>query len=72
MQKHDSWLLQEGIDEVLPDQAETLERLRRKLLDTFSNWGVLTKSMRRSSSPEARRLGVSALRCAPLQNPQPS
>lgn len=39
MQKHDSWLLPEGIDEVLPDQAETLERLRRKLLDTFSNWG---------------------------------
>jgi ATP phosphoribosyltransferase regulatory subunit len=39
MQKHDSWLLPEGIDEVLPDQAEALERLRRKLLDTFGNWG---------------------------------
>lgn len=39
MQKKDSWLLPEGIDEVLPDQAEALERLRRKLLDTFACWG---------------------------------
>ena len=39
MQKNDSWLLPEGIDEVLPDQAEQLERLRRKLLDTFACWG---------------------------------
>jgi ATP phosphoribosyltransferase regulatory subunit len=39
MQKHDRWLLPEGIDEVLPDRAEPLERLRRKLLDTFARWG---------------------------------
>lgn len=39
MQKHDTWLLPEGIDEVLPDQAETLERLRRRLLDAFARWG---------------------------------
>jgi len=39
MQKKDSWLLPEGIDEVLPEQAEPLECLRRKLLDTFGCWG---------------------------------
>lgn len=39
MQKKDSWLLPEGISEVLPDQAAHLENLRRKLLDTFDCWG---------------------------------
>lgn len=39
MQKQDSWLLPDGIDEILPDQAEILESLRRKLLDTFACWG---------------------------------
>ncbi|QPK65188.1 ATP phosphoribosyltransferase regulatory subunit [Methylomonas sp. LL1] len=39
MQKKDSWLLPEGITEVLPEQAAYLERLRRNLLDTFDCWG---------------------------------
>ncbi len=39
MQKNDSWLLPEGIEEVLPDDAKHLECLRRKLLDVFSCWG---------------------------------
>ena len=39
MQKNDTWLLPEGIDEVLPDQAEKLERLRAKLLAAFAGWG---------------------------------
>lgn len=39
MQKKDTWLLPEGITEVLPEQAAHLERLRRKLLDTFDCWG---------------------------------
>lgn len=39
MQKKDSWLLPEGISEVLPEQAAHLERLRRDLLDTFDRWG---------------------------------
>ncbi|MCK9605626.1 MAG: ATP phosphoribosyltransferase regulatory subunit [Methylomonas sp.] len=39
MQKKDSWLLPEGITEVLPEQAAHLERLRRDLLDTFDCWG---------------------------------
>ena len=39
MQTKDSWLLPEGIDEVLPEQAKLLENLRRKLLDTFACWG---------------------------------
>ncbi len=39
MQKKNSWLLPEGIEEVLPNDAKHLECLRRKLLDVFSNWG---------------------------------
>ncbi len=39
MQKNDSWLLPEGIEEVLPDDAKHLECLRRKLLDVFACWG---------------------------------
>ncbi|PPD35870.1 MAG: ATP phosphoribosyltransferase regulatory subunit [Methylomonas sp.] len=37
--KKDSWLLPEGITEVLPEQAMQLESLRRTLLDTFDCWG---------------------------------
>ncbi|WP_031432269.1 ATP phosphoribosyltransferase regulatory subunit [Methylomarinum vadi] len=39
MQKKDSWLLPEGIEEVLPENARYLEQLRRKLLDVFTCWG---------------------------------
>jgi ATP phosphoribosyltransferase regulatory subunit len=39
MQRKDTWLLPEGISEVLPEQAAHLEKLRRKLLDTFAYWG---------------------------------
>ncbi|MFW5444492.1 MAG: ATP phosphoribosyltransferase regulatory subunit [Methylococcaceae bacterium] len=39
MQKKDSWLLPQGIDDVLPKDAKHLEALRRKLLDVFSCWG---------------------------------
>ena len=37
--KKDSWLLPEGITEVLPEQAKRLENLRRTVLDTFDCWG---------------------------------
>ena len=33
------WLLPEGVDEFLPEQAEALEQLRRDLLDLFHAWG---------------------------------
>lgn len=39
MNKTDRWLLPEGIEGVLPEQAKRLEQLRRKLLDTFESWG---------------------------------
>ncbi|WP_198244659.1 ATP phosphoribosyltransferase regulatory subunit [methane-oxidizing endosymbiont of Gigantopelta aegis] len=39
MQTQDSWLLPEGIEEVLPGDAAQLEQLRRNLLDVFSAWG---------------------------------
>ncbi len=39
MQQKDSWLLPEGIDEVLPEEAKRLESLRSKILKTFACWG---------------------------------
>jgi len=39
MNKTDRWLLPEGIEEVLPEQAKRLEQLRRQLLDTYDSWG---------------------------------
>ncbi|MFI3119205.1 MAG: ATP phosphoribosyltransferase regulatory subunit [Methylococcaceae bacterium] len=39
MQQKDSWLLPEGIEEILPEEAKHLESLRRKILDTFACWG---------------------------------
>jgi len=39
MTQKDRWLLPEGIEELLPEQAARLEELRRALLDTFSGWG---------------------------------
>lgn len=39
MADKDRWLLPEGIEDVLPPQAERLEGLRRDLLDLFHGWG---------------------------------
>jgi len=39
MLSEDPWLLPEGIEEVLPDEARRLERLRRVVLDLFESWG---------------------------------
>jgi ATP phosphoribosyltransferase regulatory subunit len=33
------WLLPEGVDEILPPQAEQLERLCRRVIDLFGAWG---------------------------------
>jgi len=33
------WLLPEGIDELLPPQAEQVEAMRRNLLDMYKSWG---------------------------------
>lgn len=33
------WLLPAGVEETLPEEAESIERLRRELLDLFSSWG---------------------------------
>ena len=35
----DHWQLPDGVDEVLPAQAEAVERLRRSLLDMYRSWG---------------------------------
>lgn len=39
MSKVDSWLLPDGIDEVLPEQARLIEGSRRQLLDLYNSWG---------------------------------
>jgi ATP phosphoribosyltransferase regulatory subunit len=39
MLQRDPWLLPDGIEEVLPEDAKQLESLRRRLLDLFSCWG---------------------------------
>lgn len=35
----DRWLLPDGVEELLPAQAERAERLRRRLLDLYRSWG---------------------------------
>lgn len=35
----DRWLLPDGVEELLPVQAEQAEALRRKLLDLYHSWG---------------------------------
>lgn len=39
MQQKDSWLLPEGIEEILPEDAKHLENLRGRLLNLFACWG---------------------------------
>jgi len=39
MLTQDRWLLPEGIEEVFPCEAESLDRLGRRLVDRFSTWG---------------------------------
>ena len=39
MSKVDNWLLPDGIDEVLPEQARLIESSRRTLLDLYNTWG---------------------------------
>ena len=39
MIQDNTWLLPEGIDELLPAQARTLETVRRALLDRYACWG---------------------------------
>jgi ATP phosphoribosyltransferase regulatory subunit len=39
MSTKDRWLLPDGIEEVLPDEARCLERMRRRVLDLFASWG---------------------------------
>ena len=39
MSQDNTWLLPEGIDELLPAQARALEVLRRDLLDRYAAWG---------------------------------
>lgn len=35
----DRWLLPDGVDEILPPEADKLERLRREILDLYRSWG---------------------------------
>lgn len=35
----DRWLLPDGVEEILPDEAERIEQLRRGLLNLYHRWG---------------------------------
>ncbi|GAB1255942.1 ATP phosphoribosyltransferase regulatory subunit [Aurantivibrio plasticivorans] len=35
----DRWLLPDGVEEILPGQAQQIEQLRRQLLDLYRRWG---------------------------------
>ena len=35
----DRWLLPDGVEEILPAQAQSVEKLRRQLLDLYRSWG---------------------------------
>lgn len=37
--QEERWLLPAGIEEILPNQARIMERLRRDLLDLYGSWG---------------------------------
>jgi ATP phosphoribosyltransferase regulatory subunit len=39
MANQERWMLPEGIEEILPDEARRLEQLRRRLLDLLGTWG---------------------------------
>ncbi len=39
MKQHDTWILPEGIEEILPPQARQLDSMSRQLLDLFYSWG---------------------------------
>ncbi len=39
MDSTDRWLLPDGIEDILPDRALKVERLRRRLLDLYHTWG---------------------------------
>tara|TARA_R110000824_G_scaffold336_1_gene1810 strand:+ start:233226 stop:234407 length:1182 start_codon:yes stop_codon:yes gene_type:complete len=39
MSKANRWLLPDGVDEILPPQANNLEMLRRDILDLYRSWG---------------------------------
>ena len=35
----DRWLLPDGVDEILPEEAQVIEHLRRQILDKYHSWG---------------------------------
>ncbi|MEY1661001.1 ATP phosphoribosyltransferase regulatory subunit [Isoalcanivorax beigongshangi] len=39
MNREEQWLLPDGVDEILPERAAVIERLRRRLLDLYARWG---------------------------------
>jgi ATP phosphoribosyltransferase regulatory subunit len=39
MNREEQWLLPDGVEEILPRQAQAVESLRRRLLDNFAGWG---------------------------------
>jgi ATP phosphoribosyltransferase regulatory subunit len=39
MSRIENWMLPDGVEEILPEEAGHIENLRRRLLDLFARWG---------------------------------
>ena len=53
-----TWLLPEGINESLPDEAESLEAFRRQLIDLYASWGYRLVNPPLVEYMESLRLGM--------------
>ena len=39
MSRIENWMLPDGVEEILPEEARHIEDLRRRLLNLFARWG---------------------------------
>ena len=53
-----TWLLPEGINESLPDEAESLEAFRRQLIDLYASWGYRLVNPPLVEYMESLRIGM--------------
>ncbi|RTZ63361.1 MAG: ATP phosphoribosyltransferase regulatory subunit [Aquificaceae bacterium] len=53
-----TWLLPEGINESLPDEAESLEAFRRQLIDLYASWGYRLVNPPIAEYMESLRIGM--------------
>lgn len=54
------WLLPQGIEDILPEQAEAIENLRRRVLDLYHRWGYALVAPPEAEFLESLLTGVGA------------